>query len=99
MAVASITLCELYKGACLSEHEEENIAAVNIFLGAVTILFQNTPSCILFGQDYAVLHRKGKPTQEKDLMIASICKANNCALITRNIKDFRNIPDLMVNAW
>lgn len=97
LAITSITLCELYKGAYLSEREEENLTAIGVFLGAVLILFQNKPSCIIFGRDCAVLHRKGTPTQEKDLMIASICKANNCALITRNVKDFKNIPDLVIN--
>ena len=99
LAITSISLCELYKGAYLSEHVEQNLAGVDVFLGAVTLLSQDKLSCLLFGQDYAELQKKGVPTQETDLMIASISKANNRILVTRNAKDFKNIPNLVINRW
>ena len=98
IAITSITLCELYKGASLSSRVEQNLAVVNRFLSAVTLLSQNRLSCVLFGQDFARLREKGMPTQDNDLMIASIAKANRCIVVTRNAKGFRNIPDLVVNS-
>lgn len=98
-AIATITLCELYQGAFLSSTREQGLAQINAFLESVTLLLQDKTSCLLFGQDYALLKEKGLQTQEIDLMIASICKANNSVLVTRNVKDFRNIPNLMVENW
>ena len=34
-----------------------------------------------------------------DLLIATICLANNATLVTRNLKDFRNVPGLHVENW
>ncbi len=98
-AITTITLCELYKGAFLSSNKEHGLAQINAFLESVTLAAQGKPSCLLFGQDFVLLKSKGTQTEEIDLMIASICKANNYILVTRNVKDFKNIPDLVVNAW
>ena len=98
-AITTITLCELYKGAFLSSNKEQSIAQVNAFLESVSLYTQNKLSCLLFGQDFALLKDKGMQTEEADLMIASISKANNCILVTRNVKYFKNIPNLVVNNW
>ena len=98
-AITTITLCELYKGAFLSSNKEQSIAQINALLERADLIAQDNLSCSLFGQDFAFLKGKGTPTGEADLMIASICKANRHVLVTRNFKDFRNIPDLVVNAW
>lgn len=99
IAVTTVTLSELYKGAFLSVKRDAGIAFVNEFLEGIALLTQNKLSCLLFGQDYALLKNKGLLTGEMDLMIASICKAHDCVLVTRNIKDFKNIPELMIEKW
>ncbi len=99
IVITYLTLCELYRGAYASLNKEKNISLINEFLERTSPINQSKLSCMLFGQDYAFLKTKGMPTQEMDLMIASICKANNCVLITRNTKDFKNIPNLMIEKW
>ncbi len=99
LAMTSITLCELYRGAFLSVKAEESLAFINEFLERVTLLQQNKDSCLVYGKDFAELKKKGMQTQAMDLMIASISKAHNCILVTRNVKDFKNIPDLVINSW
>jgi tRNA(fMet)-specific endonuclease VapC len=34
-----------------------------------------------------------------DLLIASIARANKAILVTRNLKDFRQVPGLQVENW
>src|SRR3989338_8934252 len=80
IAVTIVTLRELYKGAYLSMRKEENIALINIFLKNVTILIEDGKSCMIFGNDFAMLKLKGAPTHEPDLVIGSICKANGYTL-------------------
>lgn len=99
VAITTLTLCELYRGAFLSHDPEKNAALANALLERVTLLSQNRLSCLVYGQDYAALKKKGLMTQQMDLLIASVCKANNCVLVTRNIKDFNNIPNLLLEKW
>lgn len=98
-AITTLTLCELYRGTFLSSMQEKSIGQINSLLGIVDLLEQDKLSCLIFGRDAAFLEKKGMKTQEVDLMIASICKSNNCMLVTRNISDFGRIPDLMVEVW
>lgn len=99
IAITPITLCELYRGACLSKDKEKNVTLINGFTERVSLLNQNKVSCQFFGEDYAYLKKKGLMTQTTDLMIASICKAQNCVLVTRNIQDFKNISNLLMEKW
>lgn len=99
LAVTALTLSELYKGAFLSSDTEKNLRLVEKFMKNVTFLLQDNSSCIMFGRDFAFLKNKGLMTQQMDLMIASICKANDMILLTHNLKDFKNIPGLSLEEW
>ncbi len=94
-----LILCELYKGAYLAAHPKEALSFVEEFAQSVEILDFNTESCEIFGELHAGLTKKGKQTQEIDLMIASIAIAHRVPLITRNKKDFVNIPGLDLIEW
>ena len=50
-----------------------------------------------FHKDY--LEKIGRKIEEFDLMIASICLANDLTLITHNLKHFQNIEGLKVEDW
>jgi len=43
--------------------------------------------------------RKLKKIGRADLLIASIALANDATLVTRNLKHFRQVPDLRVENW
>ena len=92
--ITPVTLCELYKGAFLSNDLEKKVIMINNFLKAVNLLDFDTYSCELYGKIYSDLKKAGRLTQDFDLMIAAICKANNKILITRNKKHFENITEL-----
>ena len=69
------------------------------FLKEIIILGFDKESRRVFGELYNNLVKKGKMTQETDLMIAAICIRNNVVLITSNKKHFENISELKVEFW
>ncbi|HLC68154.1 MAG TPA: PIN domain-containing protein [archaeon] len=99
ISITTITLCELFKGAYKSSRAKENVSMVHDILRNYNLLSLNITSSEIYGMDFIKLEKEGKLTQVLDLMIASIAKANNLILITRNKKDFENIPDLKLEVW
>ena len=43
--------------------------------------------------------QSGKIIEDNDLYIAATALANECTLITRNVRHFENIEDLQIEAW
>lgn len=99
ISFTTITLCELFKGAYKSSKKEESIKFLYEILRNYRLLSLNIKTSELFGADYNELEKRGMPTQILDLMIASISKANNLIIVTRNKKHFENIPDLKIEEW
>lgn len=96
LLIPTIVLCELYKGAYLSTNKEHGISMINSLLNESQIIELDNVSCRLFGELNAILSKKGRLTEENDLMIAAICISHNATLVTRNKKHFQNIPGLKV---
>ncbi|MDO8508828.1 MAG: type II toxin-antitoxin system VapC family toxin [Nanoarchaeota archaeon] len=97
--INTVVLCELYKGAYLAKANIENILSKIKFLTeSLDSLDFNTNASLLFGKEYGRLSKLGKTPQELDLMIASIAKAHNMILITRDKNDFKNI-DVKIEVW
>ena len=46
-----------------------------------------------------LLNKKLKKIGRPDLLIACICLANDATLVTRNVKDFVNVPRLRIENW
>lgn len=87
-------LCELYKGAYLAEKRDNAVFLVRTFEKSAALLDFNQNACELFGKLYSDLRKKGKQTQDFDLMIACVAMAHDVTLITRNKKHFENIKGL-----
>ena len=95
----TITLCELYRGAFLSQNSEKNLIIVNKLLESINIMGLDAYSCQLYGKIYAELKKSGNLTQDCDLMIAALCIANDKILATRNRKHFDKIKGLKIESW
>ena len=52
-----------------------------------------------FGELQAVLFDAGKPAPEMDLLIAATALVHDLTLVTHNVRDFANVPGLMVQDW
>jgi len=96
--MTSISLCELFKGVFLSSKSESNLKIVEAFIESNGILDLDKESSREFGNLFSRLNKIGKMIPEADLMIASIVKANNIALITRDKKHFENLG-IEVISW
>ena len=99
IAITTITLCELFRGAYKSKDAKSSLFLVYELLINYKVFSLDAKSSEIFGADYAGLEKKGKQTQALDLMTASIAKSNGLVLVTRNKKHFENIPDLEFEEW
>ncbi len=97
--IASITLCELFKGAHKSKNREKAIELITDFYRSVKILTFDLASTNLFGLNHNLMEKKGKKIPEADLMIASLAMADNCILITKDSKHFKHIPNIKLEKW
>ncbi len=96
LCVNPIILCELFKGAYKSNNPEASIILFEEIVKGLEIIEFNNETYHIYGKYFSELKRLGKPIQEYDLLIASLTIAHNTTLITKNIKDFKNIKGLKV---
>lgn len=92
-----ITLAELYYGAYNSPKPEKHKKILVDFAHGIPILGLNLRVTEKFGEIKAELKKKGKPAGDFDIMIASICIAHKCRLITKNKKHYQHILELKIH--
>ncbi|MEK6906906.1 MAG: type II toxin-antitoxin system VapC family toxin [Nanoarchaeota archaeon] len=97
--ITSITLCELFRGAYLTKNPEIEIKKIDTLMDNMLAATLDRESSKVFGRKNKELSDKGKQTEIPDLMIASICIANDLVLVTRNKKHFENILGLKFEVW
>ena len=102
-AICSPVLHELQYGMerlPASKKKELILDFINIvILPSLPILPYESKSAVIHAGLRAKLEAKGKPIGFVDTQIASIAIANNLVLVTRNIKDFKNIKGLELENW
>lgn len=91
-----ITVAELSYGAHKSQDPERHKKKLLDFFMGVRIFTLNLPVCDKFGELKARLAKVGRPKEDFDLLIASICIVNGCHLITKNKRHYRDIPGLRI---
>ncbi|MFW6307059.1 MAG: PIN domain-containing protein [Campylobacterales bacterium] len=94
LCTSRINYTELMYGAYNSARVEKNINTIVPFLDNFQILEFCKESSIIFAKTKTKLKRGGDIVADMDLMIASIAIANNCILITNNLKHFEKIEAL-----
>jgi tRNA(fMet)-specific endonuclease VapC len=97
--VSSVTRGEMVFGAWKSKRIAETMRSVEEVLGRVRSLPFDDEAATLYGLIRAELERIGRPIGGNDLLIASIALANDCVVVTRNEREFRRVPGLIVETW
>jgi tRNA(fMet)-specific endonuclease VapC len=90
VAISSIVLAELYCGVFHS---------LNDFIAALAIEEFGTKEAIIYGRLCADLLRIGKPTGEKDALIAAVALRHGATLVTHNTRHYANIKNLKLEDW
>ena len=97
--ITNSILAELFYGAFKSGRVEANLTRVETFVQGLNVVSDSQESARLFGRIKADLRKAGKPTQDFDLLIASVALASDCTLVTGNLKHFEAIPGLRLENW
>jgi tRNA(fMet)-specific endonuclease VapC len=88
-AASAKTLKQIQEGYALLE---EHIETFNDF----TILLSFDAKA---AEQFDILRKAQIRVGAMDLKIAAICLANNATLLSRNLRDFGQVPGLMVEDW
>jgi tRNA(fMet)-specific endonuclease VapC len=97
VVLSAIVAHELYFGACKSRNTAKNFALVEKLQFEVLPFDQGDAA--QSGQLRAALAAAGTPIGPYDLLIAGQALARGLVLVTRNTRQYKRIPDLLVENW
>ena len=93
LAIAIVSLAELYEGVFRSNNPTGNEAILKDFLTGVTVLAIDEEVCIIFGKEMARLRQVGMAVGDMDLLIAATALRHDLTLLTAD-RDFERVNDL-----
>ena len=93
LAIAIVSLAELYEGVFRSNNPAGNEAILKDFLTDVTVLGIDEEVCIIFGKEMARLRQVGMAVGDMDLLIAATALHHDLTLLTFD-RDFQRVEAL-----
>lgn len=97
--ISAIVLGELYCGALRSQRVEKNLETLTEFVAGVEVVPFDVDVARVYGDICAELLRLGRPTGEKDALIAAVARYHGATLVTHNTRHFQHIQRLAVDDW
>jgi len=97
--LSTIVVSELYKGVYCSQQVAKKLEILTQFTELLSVETFDLDAASEFGKIQSELRKIGKPTGELDALIAAVTRSRNDVLVTNNIKDFENIPNLKLDNW
>ena len=94
----SIVVGELFYGAYHSNQVRKNVAHIESFALANSVLFCDTDTARHYGQIKSQLRRHGRPLPDNDIWIAALAIQYDLTLVSRD-KHFKEVSDLKVEFW
>lgn len=88
VCTTDINVFELYYGVYKSELREKNIAAVKELISSMTVFGTSRESMEISAKIFSELGKTGQILDLKDVLVAGICLANSCQIVTDNKKHF-----------
>ena len=99
IGISSITYSELCFGVFKSKKVEKNFEALEEFVAPLEVIPYDQSVCPFYGQVRSSLEKAGRPIDPLDTLIASHALAMGVTLITNNLKEYKRIEGLLVDAW
>lgn len=99
LCISAITFSELQYGIYKSQNIEKNRIALIKFLSSIDILPYHDDCGIEYGKVRSFLEKSGTPIGPNDCLISAHALAENCILVTHNVREFRRVPNLMFEDW
>lgn len=99
VAISTVSVVELYRGAHLSAKVADNLAQVSTFVGNFRCLPLDFLAAELAGHIDAYLAKQGLRIGPYDTLIAAIALANNLILVTHNTREFSRVTGLRLEDW
>lgn len=94
-----LNLAELWVGVERSREREFECERMRRLIQPLTILELDGESAELFGRITVHRQRMGRPVGAMDALIAAVAVAHGERLVTRNLRDFENVPGLRVETY
>jgi tRNA(fMet)-specific endonuclease VapC len=99
IVVNSVVRAELMFGVHNSQRVQHNLIQLHRFLEPFPSASFDDQAADRYGSTRAVLKYLGHPVGHAGLLIASIAMAHDHVLVTRNWREFFQIPGLRVESW
>jgi tRNA(fMet)-specific endonuclease VapC len=98
--ISTIGLAELYAWAYGRPDPAPTLLAINTLRQSEAMLLHFDASCAeQFGKLRGILRSQGISVPTVDLMIASVALVHDLTLVTHNVNDYRNVPNLRIEDW
>lgn len=94
LAISLITYGEIYEGIYYGRNPRAHESGFLTFLRGVSVLPLTRPIMRRFARIRGELRAQGQTVGDPDLLIAATALHHDLVLISRNVKDFRRVPDL-----
>ena len=99
IGISSVTTSELYYGVFKSSKVTENQQALLEFLLPLIIVSYDDKVAPFYGDIRSNLEKSGRTIGPLDMMIAAHALSLGVTLVTNNMKEFQQVPGLMVENW
>ena len=99
IAIPTVVLYELETGLAKSSDPTRRRAQLDRMLEVVTVLPFGLAEARAAAGLRAALEATGTPIGPMDTLIAGVALANQATLVSRNTREFRRVPGLVVEDW
>jgi tRNA(fMet)-specific endonuclease VapC len=96
LAISFMTVAELFQWAILRQWGDRRLAQLEQYLENYLTIPVDQPLCREWAQIRADRQRIGRVISPQDAWVAATARRHNLPLVTHNIKDFRDIPNLQL---
>jgi tRNA(fMet)-specific endonuclease VapC len=94
LALSFMTIAELFQWASLRQWGDRRLIQLEQYLSNYLIIPVDRPLCREWAEIRANRQRAGRPISAQDAWVAATALRHSLPLVTHNVKDFLDIPNL-----